>query len=442
MVESLNTPQRLVERESVLAPDRLARASGSDGRLMSRSTLTVASRGAAGFVQLGFLVAAGRLLSLEEFAGYSYLFGLAIIFSLFGETGVGVIGSRDIGAGRLSLRDVFWSTLPVALAAAAAAALVMALVGAVDSGPGSTALPVALAGLFVITNRVLEFSSTLLRTTGRFELEAGLKVGSAVLFVAGSVAVAAAGLGLSALMAVLWLKELLTALLAYAVLKADVGAARRPQRALWRPLLRAGVKVTVASAGLLVVTRSAQFVLGNAAPTRDIAYFSAVLRFADASFLLATAAGAALLPGLAFLAAQQPARVRRLVAKVAGCVVGLAALAALIAVPLAEPFLRLLYGPAYAAAAPCGRVLLAGLPVYTAVGLIWFSLLALDAERSLLVLALCSAAVAASASVVLVQLDGDVGASWAYLLGHLPLCVGGGWVLWRKVGGLGSVASP
>jgi PST family polysaccharide transporter len=419
------------------ADDRLARASGTDRRLVGRSLLTVASRAAAGGVQLLFLVAAGRLLSLEEFAAYSYLLALAVIFSMFGETGVGVVGSRDVVAGRLALRDVFWSSLPVAVLAALAASLVLVAVGAVDSGPGSTLVPVMLAGLFVVANRLLEFLATLLRSTGRYELEAGLKVGSAVLFVVGSVAAAALGLGVTALLAVLLLKELLAALWAFGVLRRDVGRPMAPVAAVWRTLLRGGAQVTVASAGLLVMTRGPLFYLGNSTDdTADLAHYSAVLRFADAAFLLATAAGFALLPGLAFLAASEPARVRKLLGKVFAGLVGGSAVVALVAVPLARPLCELVYGSAYGPAADAGRVLLAGLPVYTAVGVLWFALLALDSERAVLLLALVSAGAGLIAAALLVPGLGSVGASWAYLAAHVPLCVGGAWVLARRVGDL------
>jgi O-antigen/teichoic acid export membrane protein len=100
------------------------------------------------------------------------------------------------------------------------------------------------------------------------------------------------------------------------------------------------------------------------------------------------------------------------------------------------------YGPAYGPAEACGRVLLAGLPLYTAVGVLWFVLLALDGEREVLVLALSSAAVAVLSAALLVPAAGAVGASWAYLLAHVPLCAGGWCLLQRRIRVLSSAPAP
>jgi hypothetical protein len=168
----------------------------------------------------------------------------------------------------------------------------------VDSGPGSTLLPVILVGLFVVTTPGPGVPGDAASLDRPFEFEAAIKVGSAAVFVVASVAAAAFGSGVTVLLAILWLKELMAVIAGFAVLRRDVGAPTAPVAAVWRGLLRGGFQITIASAGLLVMTRGPLFYLGNSvSDTAEIAHYSAVLRFADGAFLLSTAAGFALLPG-------------------------------------------------------------------------------------------------------------------------------------------------
>ena len=182
------------EREAAPeAPARLARAARTDRHLLARSSITLISRGFSKFAQIFFLVIAARLLSVEEFASYSYLIVLAAAFTIMSDTGVPLVSGRDASQGRASFGELFWAALPIVLVTAVLAAVLLAVFGAVDAGPGSTAVPVLLTALFVLVNRVLDLICQLLRGVGRFELEAGLQVANAVAFIGGSVAVIAAG---------------------------------------------------------------------------------------------------------------------------------------------------------------------------------------------------------------------------------------------------------
>ena len=84
------------------APRRLVRAARTDRQLLARSSITLISRGFSKFAQIFFLVVAARLLSVEEFASYSYLIVLASAFTIMSDTGVPLVaGTRRLArAGR------------------------------------------------------------------------------------------------------------------------------------------------------------------------------------------------------------------------------------------------------------------------------------------------------------------------------------------------------
>jgi O-antigen/teichoic acid export membrane protein len=103
------------------APWRLKRLARSDRNLLQSSTPTVISRAIARCGQFLFLVAAARILSVDELAVYSYIVGLYATFSMLADTGILTVASREIG-GREPTRAVFWSGLPAVGAGALVAA--------------------------------------------------------------------------------------------------------------------------------------------------------------------------------------------------------------------------------------------------------------------------------------------------------------------------------
>ena len=78
--------------------------------------------------------------------------------------------------------------------------------------------------------------------------------------------------------------------------------------------------------------------------------FSAAQRFGDAAYVLAITGGFALLPGIAYLAKAEPDRARRLVRRVLVPVVAGSVAVSLVAIPLAEPIMRLVFGGHFAVA--------------------------------------------------------------------------------------------
>ena len=312
--------------------------------------------------QLLFLIAAARLLTIDEFATYSYLVVLAVTFGMLADTGIALGASREISAGRIGPAEAFWSALPVIGVGAVLGGLGMLVFGLLDSGPGISLGLLIVAAVYVGVNMAYSFGMTILRSLGRFGVEAALQFATGIGFLAAGVAVAAVGWGLSGVLGALLVTQGLTAALAYWFLRPEVRHAPDSRWAHWRPLLRIGIKLAVASTALAVATRSGIIVLANSGSERELAWFSAPLRLADAVMVFSLTAGYSLLPGVSHVMATEPARARRLVRRVIGGAVILTGFGAVVSVLGAEFIVTTLFGSDFKPAAEPARVLLAGLP--------------------------------------------------------------------------------
>ena len=133
---------------------------------------------------------------------------------------------------------------------------------------------------------------------------------STLLFVLAGLAVLRAGGGVLALIWVLAAKEGLSWIVCSALLARDTG------RPVWRglgavKLLGVGVRLSFISTALAVITRAPTIVLGNDASPREVAWFAAPMRFADAALMGATTVGLALLPFMTRLHAADDVEARK-----------------------------------------------------------------------------------------------------------------------------------
>ena len=366
---------------------------------------------------------------------------LAFLFGTISDTGVPIVASRDISGGRALPGDLYAAAWPVVVISAGLAALALPLFAAVDSGPGSTLVPALLIAAFVLLNRVFEFHATALRGLGRFNLEAAIQAGGAVVFIAGATATTAAGLGVSAVLAVLCVKEGLSALVAFLALREDLTRSPGPSPVSWRELLRLGIRLSLAGIALVVVMRLPLVALGNWGTEEEVALFSAAQRFGDAAWLLATTTGVALLPGIAFLARSDRQRASVLLRRVLLGGAAASGLVALVALPLAEPAMRLIFGSDFASGEELLQIILVGFPSCVILGISWYAIVAFDGESRLLGIGVAGLVVAAIAAALLVP-SGATGAAWTYVISlsiMAGLCIG---ALARQVKTAAEPAAP
>ena len=397
-------------------PHRLEHAAQSDRRLVARSSVTLVSRAFSKLAQTFFLILAARLLSVEEFASYSYLLVLAAAFTIVSDTGVPMVASRDVSAGRDAPRTLFYGALPVVVVSALLAALLLPIFGLVDSGPGSSLVPVLVTATYVLFNRLFDFTATMLRGLGRFTFEAVLQAAGAIVFIVGASIVTIAGLGVTAVLAVLAGKELACGVIAYLAIRADLARVDdTPRPSLWRGLLKIGVKLAVAGIAVALLMRIPLAFLGNSGTTREVALFSAAQRFGDAIYILAVSSGFALLPGISYLAQTDPPRARRLLNRVLIALVAGSLVLAAVAFPLADPLMRLIFGSDYESGGDLLRIILVGIPGYAALGICWYAVVAFGGETRLVAIALLGLVVCVVLAAVLIPSSGDTGAAWTYV---------------------------
>ena len=418
-------PHDLPPGGSIVTPWRVAEATRTDRRLLGTAALTLGSRTGAKLAQLAFLLIAARILTVEQFASYSYILVLATTFTILADTGVPLIAGRDISSGRGSAADLFWSSAPVVAVSAAAAGILLLGVGLVDSGPGSRLASVLLAVAFVIANRLSDFATTTLRSLGRLRLEAILQIGGALAFVAVATVAAGLQLGVWAILMVLCVKELASGGVAWCALRPDLRGRRRG-RIGWRSLLRAGISLSLASTALAVVLRLPLLVLGNSAGPESVADFSAAQRFSDAAMIVATSAGFALLPGLSHLARIDPARARRLISRT---LVGLALIGTVLAAVMARAAptaIEVVFGHEFAGGGQTLRILMLGLPAYAVLSVCWFAIIAFGGETDVLRLGVGGLVVSAVLALKLIPGGGQTAAAVAYVapLGAMALAAG------------------
>jgi O-antigen/teichoic acid export membrane protein len=423
-------------------PSRLARTARTDRQLLRRSSLTLVSRGLTKFALILFLVVAARLLTVEEFASYSYLVVVAAAFTILSDTGVPLVASRDAAAGRASPGDLFSTALPVVLVTGGAAAVVLPVFGAIDSGPGSTFVPVLITAGYVFFNRFFDLTATLLRGIGRFKLEAVLQSAGAIGFIVAAIAATLAGWGVTGVLFMLFLKEMLSAAVSYVALRPDLERRTTAHAGDWRRLLALGIRLSLAGMALALVMRIPLALFGNIGTAEEVALFSAAQRFGDTAYILAMSLGVALLPGIAYLAPVDRSRARALLHRVLLGMVAGASVIGVAAAPLAEPIMRVIFGSDFAAGAGLLRILLVGMPAYAALGICWYAVIAFDGERRLLAIGVVGLGICGVLSAMLIPSAGDSGAAWTYV-GSLYALAGLAFVaLERQVSGPAPARAP
>jgi O-antigen/teichoic acid export membrane protein len=269
--------------------------------------------------------------------------------------------------------------------------------------------------MFVVFNRAFDYVATSLRGVGQFNAVAAIEAVGALVLLGGGIAVTAADLGVSAVLAVFCAKELGSAVVGYLLLRGDLDRPPPRPTVRWVDLVRVGIRLSVAGIALALVMRIPLAVLGNTGTTREVALFSAAQRFGDAAVLLATTSGFALLPGISLLARSDPERARRLVQRV---LVGLGATSVVLAavlLPIAEPTMRLIFGSDYAGGDDLLRIFLSGLPSYTVLGVCWYAIIAFDDEARLLWIGLTGFVLAAASAAIVIPQFGGEGAAWTYV---------------------------
>ena len=424
-------------------PWRLLRATGTDRRLLLRSLTTVLGRGISKFAIVIFLILATRLLSKSQYGVYSYVLVLASTFGVLADPQLSLVAGRDVSAGRRSAARAYWDAFPVVIVAGSAAALGLVAFGLIDPGPGITLPQLLVAGSVVVFNRLVGLGTDMLRSLGRFGVEAMIETIGTILLVLAASTIAANGLGVTAVLGAFLANGILSSLACAIALRRDVGRPQRPTRA-WRQMFRTGISLSLAASSTAVATRAPMIVLGSSASALVVASYSAAFRFADAMYLLALTAGQALLPSISSLARTDSKRAVSLTRRVMvfGFLLGVVIAAA--TAPFGPTITKAVFGDQYGSAGELMSVLMLGVPFMTVLWVSWFSLFAYDGERDVLRVASAGAVVSLAASSAVIPGQGVLAAAWIYVVVLGLLACGSFAALQRRSSeaSLGSKAAP
>jgi O-antigen/teichoic acid export membrane protein len=328
---------------------------------------------------LVLIVLVARYVSLREFGAYSYLLALAALASILTDSGIAVIAGREIARGDIGLSTAYRASIVPQLLTGTGAFCLVVAAGLVARGPGATLPAVVLTGLFALVNSQFNLQAELLRSARRAWVEASLQVLAGATQLAVGLAVLLADGSLTALMAVLVVKETIAVTTAQAFLPLPTRSP--PRRDLRRRYFRQGLWLGASSTVMAVLWRYAQVVLSNAGSDDEVAFFSVAARYFDLSIMMAVTAGIGILPFLSARASrmgeEHDSLIPRLLAAAAaaGCVIAVVAYAVVPAVS------RLLFGVRYDEAAPATRVITSGFPILLVLQLTTVVLVARKQER-------------------------------------------------------------
>lgn len=139
---------------------------------------------------------------------------------------------------------------------------------------------------------------------------------------------------------------------------------RRPSIAEALGAMRQASTLFVSSAAVTIYNTVGIFVLGTLMSAAQVGVFSGAEKIIRAAQRVLASAGEAVYPRVSFLVrAGRDRSAARLAAAAAAALTGVAALAAAALALLADPLVRLLYGPEFASAVPLLQILAASLPL-------------------------------------------------------------------------------
>ena len=424
---------RRVQRRSATggAPPSLPVAPGGSiagvattGRVLSSPWLAALYSAAVSTV---LVCALGRALGPEGFGTYSYAISWAVIWAVVQDGGFRTLLFREGVVATEAAPHPPDTLMGLALGHVASATLLgLAATGLIPSR--DRAALVAAVGCLGLT-AVGGLVSARLKAAGEFRAEAAWQA-------------SARSLTAACVIAVLLLpnaspSRVLLGMAAGLVLALGLPTPRRqlrwPRFAWHADVYRSCAALLAIDAASAVYFRIDMVVLRHLAPSAaEVGLYAAAHRFVEAAALLAVPAAQVGFRALR-LRCQQPRRFRQLLVGMLAAMLVAAAGAAFAGRVLAEPALRLAFGPEFTAASRPLVWLLASLLFMLPNAILTQGMIAINRERAYARSAIVAAVVSCALNLWLVPLHGAVGAAWAALATEACLCVQLVAVLWRWV---------
>jgi O-antigen/teichoic acid export membrane protein len=384
--------------------------------LVGRAAALSAGRATASLLAAAWLVLLARRLTLNDFGDVSVALALVIILGTLSDFGLQIILGRDVVENRRIRRSVLDRVVARRLVLAILASVLLLVLYVVGTRDSRVAVPLifaaSLAGAAMYGPAIHAY-----RTLGNIRLEIVCEIGSrAVVLVGGGIWIMSGG-GIIAAAATYAGVGLAVGLAAYGFVRSRSGAATSAEPAAPSLAARATAPFVLASAVGAVYQRIDNYLVALLRGAAAAGLYSASYRFQDLILILPTALGQVALSDMSGLNPRERFAIARRIV-VQGSLV--AAMQAVVIAVLAEPLLRLLFGPTFAQAAPTVVALMIS-TVPGAAAIVLASLAAITDARGFARATAGSLAINVVANLVLIPPFGGVGAGIANIVSQTYL---------------------
>ena len=357
-------------------------------------------------------VALVRWLGLHELGRYAYVLAFCFPFGALADFGLATLAIRDASRAPGHAAQVIAVARRTALRLATVSSAAMVALAVLLGHEPSIVAAIGLGGAASIVSALTMPSLVRLTTRERLDRLSLYRVLGAALSSAITVGVLAAGGGVVALLGGSLCASIAMWLVARALAgpagPAPVVAAGAP-----RALLRRAVPFGLLMAGFALYYRVDMVMLEWLATPAEVGRYAAAYRFLDAVIALAATLGGPLFPRLSSVAITAPREARRLLEAGWRPLLALGLPLTVGTFALADDLVALLFGPAFAGAAPLLRLLILGtLPVFW-VNVAGHALIAADRVWALVGLYALSAVVNIAGNAILIPQRGAGGAAVA-----------------------------
>lgn len=297
-----------------------------------------------------------RHLDVAGFGAFNYAFAFMFLFLSLNDLGVSTIAVREISQAPERAADIIGATITLRLAIAAAV-LVLAL-AAIWIWPMDKALrrPLSLFAL-ILPLSALSVPALLFQTSMRFDLGLIATIvwrGGGVILLA---IAAALGAGLTGVLGVLLISEVIGLAATYALASRLAPLRPRIDRVLWAAQLTSAAPIAASLLLVAVINRIDFIMLEHMTSLREVGLYSAAYRVTNMLEKFPLLVMVTLYPVMSMLAVSDTARLRHVYRR-ALWQLGLLAVPVVMATSLVAPWLlATLFGETYRASAPALRYL-------------------------------------------------------------------------------------
>jgi O-antigen/teichoic acid export membrane protein len=410
----------------------------AEGRMAARGgLLRVVGYAVSIGLSVGSAAILFRHLGVSDGGRYVTALTLVAIFGTLADVGLTAVGTRDFAVRPREERRVRMRAFMGLRVVATSAGMVAGTIFAVLVGyPPMLVAGIAAAGLGLLIQHVQTTISIPLLTDLRLGRVTLLDLLRQVVAVGLIVALAAAGAGLVAFLAVPIPASLAALAVTAWMVRTQVSLRPALRVRSWLPLLRETLYLAAATAVAAVHFRIPVVLVSLISGTAQTGYFGASFRVVDVLLVVPQLLFGAALPTLVRAERDDPARLREALGRMFGVAVIMGAATALV-LAVAAPFvIDVVAGPRFGPAADVLTLHAAALGLAFVTAVFMYGLLSIGAYRDVLRVNLAAFVIALGGTAILAGEFGARGAAVAAVVTEAVLVGVYGWTLVRRLPGL------